>query len=84
MPMFQVPFQPGTNESFWCCDHMCLAPSVINGVPVVMHGVLSHSSAQSGFDYMTSHNLKPKVIEDAGQVIELNVSLPECGGKKMV
>ena len=57
---------------------MYLAVSVIDGTPCVVHGVLSHSSAQSAFDFMTRHNLKPKVIEDVGEVIDLDVSSPEC------
>ena len=57
---------------------MCLAASAIDGTPGVMHGVLSHSSAQSAFDCITCHNIKPKVIEDMGEVIDVDVSLPEC------
>ena len=82
--MLGVIFQHDANQSFLRCDHMCLAPSVIDATPGVMHGVLSHSSAQSRFDFITCHKLKPKVIEDAGEGIHLDVSLPECDVRKMV
>ena len=78
VPMFGVLFQPDANEAIWRCDHMCLAASAIDGTPGVMHGVLSHSSAQSAFDYITCRDIKPKVIEDMGEVIDLDVSSPEC------
>ena len=78
VPMFGVIFQPDANEASWRCDHMCLAASAIDGTPGVMHGVLSYSSAQSAFDYITCHNTKPKVIEDIGEVIDVDVSSPEC------
>ena len=63
---------------------MCLAPSVVDETPGVMHGVPSHSLAHSASNFITSHNLTPKVMGDAGQVIGLNVSLLECDGKNMV